>query len=78
MQKNSDNFSLQEAMQLARSETGQQLLALLQSQNGDALRQAMNQAATGDYDQVKQTMSALLDNPKARALLEELRRQQHG
>ena len=78
MQKNSDNFSLQEAMQLARSETGQQLLAFLQSQNRDALQLAMDQAAKGNYTQVKQTMSALLDDPRARALLEELRRQQHG
>lgn len=78
MQKKSDDFSIQEAMRLARSDTGQQLLTLLQTQNGDSLRRAMDQAAAGDYEQVKQTMSTLLASPEARALLEQLGRNGNG
>ena len=60
MQKNSDNFSMQDALRLAQSEKGQQLFAMLKAQNGDAMNKAMEQAATGNYDQVKDTLSALL------------------
>ena len=44
MQKNSDNFSMQEALRLAGSDAGQQLLALLRQSNGTQLQQAMEQA----------------------------------
>lgn len=76
MKKNSDDFS--EALRLARSETGQQLLALLRSQNSGALRQAMDQAAAGDYQNMIGTMSALLADPQAKALLERLGREKNG
>lgn len=78
MQKNSDNFSMQDALRLAKSDAGQQLLALLRAQNGDSLQRAMDQAATGDYEEVKKTMSALLASPEAKALLEQLGRQNNG
>lgn len=75
MQKNSDNFSIQDAMRLAQSETGQRLFAMLKEQNGGAVDHAMAQAAAGDYDQVKQTLSTLLSSPQIRAMLEQLGRQ---
>ena len=75
MQKNSDNFSIQDAMRLAQSDTGQQLFAMLKAQNGSAVEQAMEQASKGDYDQVKQTLSSLLSSPQIRAMLEQLGRQ---
>lgn len=78
MKKNSDNFSMQEALRLAQSDTGQQLLALLRAQNSGALRQAMDQAAAGDYQNMISTMSALLAAPEAKALLEQLGREKHG
>lgn len=53
MQKNSEDFSMQEAMRLAKSPAGQQLFALLQQTDPAALHQAMDQAAAGDYDHVK-------------------------
>lgn len=77
MQKNSDNFSMQDAMRLAQSEAGQQLFALLKSQNSDAVNQAMEQAASGDYSQVKKTLSSLLSSPQVRAMLEQMGRQEH-
>ena len=78
MKKNSDNFSMQEALRLAQSDTGQQLLALLRAQNNDAVQQAMSQAAAGDYQNVVSTMSALLASPEAKALLEQLGREKNG
>ena len=72
MQKNSQEFSMQEALRLAQSDAGQQLLNLLQQQNGTKLQQAIDQAARGDYDRVKQTMASLLANPEIRELLEKM------
>ena len=77
MQKNSDNFSMQDALRLAQSEKGQQLFAMQKAQNGDAMNKAMEQADTGNYDQVKDTLSALLSSPQLRAMLEQLGGQSH-
>lgn len=78
MQKNSDNFSMQEAMRLAQSEAGQQLFAMLRAQNGAALDQAMEQAAAGDLSQAKQTLSSLLASPQIRQMLEQMGRPNNG
>lgn len=72
MQKNSQNFSMQEALRLAKSDAGQQLLAHLQHTDGDRLQQAMDQATAGNYDQVKQTLSALLASEEVQALIKQL------
>lgn len=72
MQKNSQDFSMQEALRLAQSDTGQQLLALLQRSDPGRLQQAMDQAASGDYEQMKSTMATLLASPEAKKLLEKL------
>lgn len=78
MMKNSDTFSMQEALRLAQSDTGQQLLSLLKARDDNALKQAMEQAAAGDYRNMLQTMSALLADPNARQLLEQLRSEKNG
>lgn len=72
MQKNSDNFSMQEAIRLAQSEAGQQLFALLRAQNSSAIDQAMSMAAAGDYTQAKQALSSLLSSPQVKAMLEQM------
>ena len=77
MQKKSDDFSMQEALRLARSEAGQRLFATLQSQNGDAVTKAMSQASSGDYAAAKETLSTLLASPQVKAILDELGRQEH-
>ena len=74
MQKNSEDFSVQEALRLAKSPAGQQLLAMLRQTDGDALQQVMQQAAAGDYTQAKTTISQLLSTPEAQKLLEQLGR----
>ena len=72
MQKNSQNFSMQEALRLARSDAGQQLLALLKQTDGAQLQQAMDKASAGDYSGMRSALSAFLDSPEAKALLKQL------
>lgn len=67
-------FSMQDAMKLAQSPAGQQLLALMHQQGGTEIQDAMNLAAAGDYTKAKQALSSLLDSPEARALLQQLGR----
>jgi hypothetical protein len=74
MAKNSDQFSMQEAMRLAQSETGKQLIALLRAQNSNVIDQAMTQVAAGDYGQAKQTLSSLLASPQVKSMLEQMGR----
>ena len=72
MQKNSENFSMQEALRLAKSDAGQQLLAHLHRTDGDRLQQAMDQAAAGNYEQVMLTLSSLLASDEVKALIKQL------
>jgi len=64
--------NMSELLRIAQSPAGQQLLSLLQQTGGQQLQQAMNQAATGNYDQAKQTLSALLSSPDAQRLMKQL------
>lgn len=72
MQKNNQNFSMEEVMRLAKSPAGQQLIAMLKNQDSAKLEQAAAQAKTGDYSQASQTLSAMLSSPEAQRLLKEL------
>ena len=74
MQKNSEDFSMQEALRLAKSPAGQQLLAMLRQSDSGQLRQVMDQAGAGDYAKASQTLSQLLSSPEAQKLLSELGR----
>ena len=64
--------ALQQAKQLANSPEGKQLALLLQQLGGSDLQKILNQAAAGDLSQARQTISALIENPEARKLLEKL------
>ena len=74
MEKNFQNFSVQEAMKLAETDAGKQLIALLQQQNGAQIQSAMAQANAGNMDAARQALSSILENPQARAMLEQLGR----
>lgn len=78
MQKNFDEFSMQEALRLAQSDAGQQLLAMLQSQHKDEMNAAMASAGSGDYQQVKKTLASFLSDPKTHALLRQLQEERNG
>ena len=72
MQKNSQNFSMQEAMRLAKSDAGQKLLAILKQSDGPQLNSAMAAAATGDYSSAMQALSSLLEREDVRSLLRQM------
>lgn len=71
MDRNSD-FSMADAMRLAQTPAGQQLIALLQQQGSVDMQQALNQAASGNYQQVKEQLLPLLQSPQIQALLKQL------
>lgn len=74
MQKNSQDFSVQEALRLANSPAGQQLLSLLRSTDSDQLDQAAAAASAGDYAKAGKTLSRLLASPEIKKFLEDLGR----
>lgn len=64
-----------ELIRMAQTPAGRQLIALLQSQGGTKLQQAISNAASGDYTRAKEVLSDLLSAPEAQALLKELEEQ---
>ena len=68
MEKNSQNFSMEDAMELARSPVGRQLFDLLQAKNPTAI----SDAASGDYQKLQRDLGSLLADPEIRALLQQL------
>ena len=72
MEKNSSNLSMQEALRLANTDAGQQLLALFSQMDSATREQAAAQAAAEDYAQVRKTLSGLLSSPQVRELLKQL------
>ena len=73
-----DGFSMQEAMHLAQSDAGQQLLQLLRSNHGDAARSALEKAQNGDIAQARQALQAFLADPQAQELLRRLKEGHNG
>ena len=81
MEKKSDafnDFSIQDAMKLAKSDAGKQLFALLQATQGEQLQTAMDQAKAGDYSNVKKTLQALLSDQQAQDLLKQIQEDSNG
>ena len=72
MEKKNQIFSMEDVMRLAKSPAGQQLLAMLQQSDRQALEQAVAQAKTGDYAQAGQTLQSALSSPEAQKLMKEL------
>jgi len=72
MQKNSEDFSMQEALRLAKSPAGQQLLALLQKQDQAQMEKAARLVSSGDYAQATQALQSLVSSPEIRQLLDQM------
>ena len=74
MQKKSEDFSMQEALRLAQSPAGQQLLAMLKQSNNEQVKQAGQQARAGDYNAAMETVRAFLSTEEGQALFKQLGR----
>lgn len=70
MQNNQD--AIREAMRLAQTPAGRQLIQMLQGSSDPQLQKAMASAASGDYNAAKQALSAILSNPDAQKLLQQM------
>ena len=71
---NSMEFSIQQAMKLAQTPEGQQLIAALKKEAGSEVQNAVKKAAAGNMEDAKQTVSSLLKHPEIRSLLDKLGR----
>ncbi len=74
----SENISMEKAMKMAQSDAGQRLFQAMQAQDGPSLNQAMADAQNGDYEKVRQRLSAMLELPEVRALLRQLQGEENG
>ena len=72
MEKQNQDFSIQEAMKLIQSPAGQQLLQMLQSSEDPALQRAMEQATRGDIGKAKQSLQHLIADEQIQKLLAQL------
>jgi len=72
MQKNSNNFSMQEALRLANSPAGQQLLSLLRQSDPEALQKVMQQASSGNYSQAQEILAPLLASEEVKKLIQQM------
>ena len=74
MQKNSQDFSMEDAAQLAQTPAGQRLLSILRSADPQLLQQIADQASAGNYEDANQNLRKLLSSPEARKILNSLGR----
>lgn len=72
MAQNLANFPIEEAQQLARSASGQELLQLLQQGDGAKLDEAAALLQQGNTQQAKELLLPILEDPKILALLRQL------
>lgn len=70
MQPNQD--AIREAMRMAQSPAGQQLLQMLRSTGGQELDQAMTKAISGDYQTAKKLLDSLMKDPRAMELMKQM------
>ena len=70
MDKNSRNFSVDDVKKFAESPAGQQLIALLQQSDSEAVRQAQ----AGNYEAAMKRLAGFLETEEAKQLLKNLGR----
>ena len=74
---NHANFSdpgIQQAIRFAQTPAGKQLIALLESQNKQALQDAVSKAAAGNLEPMKQLIAALQESQEGKQLMDQLGR----
>ncbi len=72
MQKKPDPFSMQDALRLANSPAGQQLLDRLRQADPEAFKKAQDQISTGNYSQIAKTLAPLLASEDIKKMMQKL------
>lgn len=72
MEQKFEGFDMQEAMRLANSDAGKQLMTMLKNQQNSTMQSVMDSVKNGDMEQAKRSLSAFMADPKTKALLEKL------
>ena len=65
-------ISIEEAKKLAQSDAGQKLYSALQETHGDKMQEALTQISAGQYDEVKKTLSEMLNSPEIKKLFRQM------
>ena len=78
MQKNSEDFSVQEAMRLAKTPAGQQLIALLQQERGDKIQAIIRLAQQGNMQAAGNALQQVLSSSDAQKLVKEMKEDRNG
>lgn len=68
MDKNSQNFSMEDAMRFANSPAGKRLFAMLQQSGNPTVQKAMAQVAQGDMESAKKTLQSIGGDPDIQKL----------
>lgn len=74
MQNNPNQFSMEDAIRLAGTPAGKQLLNLLKSNTDADMNTARKAVEAGDYEQAKKSLSSLMQSPDVQKLLKEMER----
>ena len=72
MQSNFGNISMDDALRMAQTPAGQQLMNLISQANSQDLQNAMDLASAGDLSGAQKVLSSLMSSPQVQALLKQL------
>ena len=64
--------AIQKAKKLAQTPEGQQLIELLKQTGGADMEKALDCAASGNFSQIQNILSLLINNPDAKRLLDKM------
>ena len=72
MQNNFDEFSMQDAMRLAATDTGKALIQMFKQEHADQVDTVMDSMRAGDMEKVKQALAAFMADPRTQAMLSQM------
>ena len=72
MVKKSDSYSMEDAVRLANSPAGQQLLSILKQADSDVINLAMEQAIHGNVAQAKETLRKIAASEDVKRILRQM------
>ena len=72
MHKDFHNISPEDAMRIANTPAGQQLIDMLKKTDNNLIQDAVKQASAGNMEQMKKTLAPLLASQEIQKLLRQL------